>query len=94
MKMLSNIDYIIKCGAIFSLIGTIIMIILVSVVLIFPIQKNCISNDSDCQFISTAPGILKSIVSPLTLVTALLMISAGLLIFRFGTRHKLRKSHL
>ena len=92
--MLSSIDYIIKCGAIFSLIGTIIMIILVSIVLIFPIQKNCISNESDCQFISTAPGILKSIVSPLTLVTALLMISAGLLLFRFGTRHKLRKSHL
>lgn len=92
--MVSNIDYIIKCGAIFSLIGTIIMIILVSVILIFPVQKNCIINESDCQFISTAPGILKSIVNPLTLVTALLTIAAGLLIFRFGTRYKLRKSHL
>lgn len=92
--MLTNIDYIIKCGAILSLIGTVVMIILVSVILIFPVQKNCISNDSDCQFISTAPGIIKSIVSPLTLVTALLTISAGLLIFRFGTRYKLRKSQL
>jgi hypothetical protein len=92
--MLINIDNIIKCGAVFSLIGTVIMIILVSIILIFPVQKNCDSNDSDCQFISTAPGILRSIVSPLTLVTALLTIATGLLIFRFGTRYKLRKSHL
>jgi NADH:ubiquinone oxidoreductase subunit 5 (subunit L)/multisubunit Na+/H+ antiporter MnhA subunit len=92
--MLINIDNIIKCGAILSLIGTIIIIILVSVILIFPVQKHCNSNDSDCQFISTAPGIVSSIVSPLTLVTALLTISAGLLIFRFGTRYKLRKYHL
>jgi hypothetical protein len=92
--MLINIDNIIKCGAVFSLIGTVIMIILVSVIVIFPVQKNCDSNDSDCQFISTAPGILRSIVSPLTLVTALLTIATGLLIFRFGTRYKLRKSHL
>jgi hypothetical protein len=92
--MFINIDNFIKCGAVFSLIGTVIMIILVSVILIFPVQKNCDSNDSDCQFISTAPGILRSIVSPLTLVTALLTIATGLLIFRFGTRYKLRKSHL
>lgn len=92
--MLINIDNIIKCGAVFSLIGTVIMIILVSVILIFPVQKNCDSNDSNCQFISTAPGILGSIVSPLTLVTALFTIATGLLIFRFGTRYKLRKSHL
>lgn len=92
--MLINIDNVIKCGAVFSLIGTVIMIILVSVILIFPVQKNCDSNDSNCQFISTAPGILGSIVSPLTLVTALFTIATGLLIFRFGTRYKLRKSHL
>jgi hypothetical protein len=92
--MLINIDNIIKCGAVFSLIGTVIMIILVSVILIFPVQKNCDRYDSDCQFISTAPGILRSIVSPLTLVTALLTIATGLLIFRFGTRYKLKKSHL
>jgi NADH:ubiquinone oxidoreductase subunit 5 (subunit L)/multisubunit Na+/H+ antiporter MnhA subunit len=92
--MLINMDNIIKCGAVFSLIGTVIMIILVSVILIFPVQKNCDGNDSDCQFISTAPGILRSIVSPLTLVIALLTVATGLLIFRFGTRYKLRKSHL
>jgi hypothetical protein len=92
--MVINIDNIIKCGAVFSLIGTVIMIILVSVILIFPVQKNCDSKTSDCQFVSTAPGILRSIVSPLTLVTALLTIATGLLIFRFGTRYKLRKSNL
>ena len=82
------------CGAIFSLVGTVIIIILVSVILIFPVQKICDSNDSNCQFVSTAPGILRSIVSPLTLVTALLTIATGLLIFRFGTRYRLRKSQL
>lgn len=92
--MLINIDNIIKCGAIFSLVGTVIIIILVSVILIFPVQKICDSNDSNCQFVSTAPGILRSIVSPLTLVTALLTIATGLLIFRFGTRYRLRKSQL
>ena len=92
--MLINIDNIIKCGAIFSLVGTVIMIILVSVILIFPVQKICDSNVSNCQFVSTAPGILRSIVSPLTLVTALLTIATGLLIFRFGTRYRLRKSQL
>ncbi|HKQ20794.1 MAG TPA: hypothetical protein VJS91_02045 [Nitrososphaeraceae archaeon] len=92
--MVSNIDYIIKFGAIISIIGTVLMIILVSVILIFPVQKNCIDNEANCQFISTAPGILSSIVNPLTLVTALLTISTGLLIFRFATRYKLRKSQL
>ena len=92
--MLINIDNIIKCGAIFSLVGTVIIIILVSVILIFPVQKICDSNDSNCQFVSTAPGILRSTVSPLTLVTALLTIATGLLIFRFGTRYRLRKSQL
>ena len=92
--MVIKIDYIIKFGAVISIIGTVIMILLVSVILIFPVQKNCMDNGTDCQFISTAPGILSSIVNPLTLVTALLTISAGLLIFRFGTRYKLRKSHL
>lgn len=92
--MIINIDIVIKCGVIFSLIGTVIMIILVSVILIFPVQKICSSNSTDCQFISTAPGILRLIVSPLILVTALLTIASGLLIFRFGTRYKLRKSYI
>ena len=92
--MVINIDYIIKFGAVISIIGTLIMIILVSVILIFPVQKNCIDNEIDCKFTSTAPGILSSIVNPLTLVTALLTISAGLLIFRFATRYKLKKSQL
>lgn len=88
------IDKIIKCGAVCSLIGTFILILLVLVIVIFPVQKICKSNESDCQYISTAPGILRTLVSPHTLVIALLTIAAGILIFRFGTWYKLKKASL
>jgi hypothetical protein len=88
------IDKIIKCGAVCSLIGTFILILLVLVIIIFPIQKICKTNESDCQYISTAPGTLKTLVSPHTLVIALLTIAAGILIFRFGTWYRLKKASL
>lgn len=88
------IDKIIKCGAVCSLIGTFILILLVLVIVIFPVQKICKSNESDCQYISTAPGILRTLVSPHTLVIALLTIAAGILIFRFGTWYRLEKANL
>jgi hypothetical protein len=88
------IDKIIKCGAVCSLIGTFILILLVLVVVIFPVQKICKSDESDCQYISTAPGILSTLVSPHTLVTALLTIASGILVFRFGTWYRLKKTSL
>lgn len=88
------IDKIIKCGAVCSLIGTFILILLVLVIVIFPVQKICKSNESDCQYISAAPGILRTLVSPHTLVIALLTIAAGILIFRFGTWYRLKKASL
>ncbi len=87
-------DKIIKCGAVCSLIGTFILILLVIVVVIFPVHKICKTNESDCQYISTAPGILRTLVSPHTLVIALLTIAAGILIFRFGTWYRLKKPSL
>jgi high-affinity nickel permease len=82
---------IIKIGAVFSLGGTFILILLVLVILIFPVQKNCSNVPQDCTYISSAPGILKTIVSPLTLVVSLLTIAAGIMIFRFGNWYKLKK---
>ena len=44
----------------------------------FSDTKICKNNESDCQYISTAPGILRTLVSPHTLVIALLTIAAGI----------------
>jgi hypothetical protein len=85
------IDKIIKIGAVFSLVGTFILILLVLVIVIFPVQKNCTNVSQDCIYISSAPGILKAIVSPQTLVVSLLTIAAGIMIFRFGNWYKLKK---
>jgi len=92
--IIKYIDKIIKAGAVSALIGTFILILLVLVIVIFPIQKNCDYDNKDCQYISTAPNILKTVVAPQTLVISLLTIAAGILIFRFGTWFKLKKSNL
>ncbi len=92
--IIKYIDKIIKAGAVSALIGTFILILLVLVIVIFPIQKNCDSDNEDCEYISTAPNILKTVVAPQTLVISLLTIAAGILIFRFGTWFKLKKSNL
>lgn len=89
------IDKIIKVGAACSLIGIFILVLLVLVIVIYPVQKNCSSNDrQDCEYISSAPSILKTVVSPHILVTSLLTIAAGILIFRFGTWYKLKRPNL
>ena len=86
-----SIDKITKLGAVFSLGGTFTLILLVLVILIFPVQKNCSNVPQDCTYISSAPGVLKTIVSPITLVVSLLTIAAGIMIFRFGNWYKLKK---
>jgi NADH:ubiquinone oxidoreductase subunit 5 (subunit L)/multisubunit Na+/H+ antiporter MnhA subunit len=92
--IIKYIDKVIKAGAICSLIGTVILILLVLVIVIFPVQKNCTNDREDCAYISSAPIILKSVVSPQTLVMSLLTIAAGILIFRFGTWYKLKRPNL
>lgn len=86
-----SIDKITKLGAVFSLAGTFILILLVLVILIFPVQKNCSNVPQECTYISSAPSVLKTIVSPITLVVSLLTIAAGIMIFRFGNWYKLKK---
>ena len=49
---------------------------------------------SSTKNLQTAPGILRTLVSPHTLVVALLTIAAGILIFRFGTWYRLKKASL
>lgn len=92
--IIKYIDKIIKAGAMCSLTGTFILIFLVLVIVIFPIQKNCNYDNEDCEYISSAPNLLKTVVAPQTLVISLLTIAAGILIFRFGTWYKLKKPNL
>jgi hypothetical protein len=92
--IIKYIDKVIKVGAVCSLIGTFILILLVLVIVIFPVQKNCNNGRDDCEYISSAPNILKTVVSPQTLVVSLLTIAAGILIFRFGTWYKLKRPNL
>jgi hypothetical protein len=65
------------------------LVLLVLVIIIFPVHKTCINN-GDCEYSSSAPGMLRSVVSPQTLVISLLTIAAGILMFRFGAWYKLR----
>ena len=83
-------DIVIKSGAVSSLIGTFILILLVLVLVIFPVQKIC-NAEENCTYSSSAPGMLKEIVSPQTLVASLLTIAGGIFMFRFGTWYKIRK---
>jgi hypothetical protein len=92
--IIKYIDKIIKVGAVCSLIGTFILILLVLIIVIFPVQKNCTNDREDCQYISSAPSILTKVVSPHTLVISLLTIAAGISIFRFGTWYKLKRANL
>jgi NADH:ubiquinone oxidoreductase subunit 5 (subunit L)/multisubunit Na+/H+ antiporter MnhA subunit len=92
--IINYIDKVIKAGAVCSLIGTFILILLVLVIVIFPVQKNCGNDTDDCEYISSAPSMLKTVVSPQTLVMSLLTIAAGILIFRFGTWYKLKRPNL
>lgn len=91
---IKNVDRIIKAGAVCSIIGTFVLILLVLVIVIFPIQKNCNHDNEKCEYVSSAPNLLKTLINPQTLVVSLLTIAAGILIFRLGTWYKLKKSNL
>jgi hypothetical protein len=75
---------LIKCGALSSLTGVAILMALITVLLIYPVSKNCENNFSDCEFISQSPEPLRGIVQPITLVTSLAGIAAGILLLRLG----------
>jgi hypothetical protein len=77
-------DVLIKCGALSSLTGVAILMALITVLLVYPVSKNCENNFSDCEFISQSPEPLRGIVQPLTLVTSLAGIAAGILLLRLG----------
>jgi hypothetical protein len=82
---------VIKCGAISSLIGVAILATLIIVLLAYPVSKYCKGNTDNCEFISQAPEPLRGIVQPITLITSLAGIAAGILLLRLGMWRRTRK---
>lgn len=84
-------DVLIKCGAISSLIGVAILVTLIVVLLAYPVSKYCENNADNCDFVSLSPEPLRGIVQPITLITSLAVIAAGILLLRLGMWRKTRK---
>jgi hypothetical protein len=85
-------DVLIRCGAISSLIGVVILVTLIIVLLAFPVLKNCENQTDRCEFISDSPEPLRGIVQPITLVTSLLGVAAGIFLLRLGMWRRTRKN--
>lgn len=78
-----NYEFVIKVGAVIASIGTILLIIFATVLLVFPITKSC-DNESKCIYISNAPYPLNLILAPIVLVIILLIIAGGIAMIRLG----------
>jgi hypothetical protein len=78
-----NYEFVIKVGAVIASIGTILLVIFASVLLIFPITKSC-DDGSKCIYISNAPYPLNLMIAPIVLVMILLIISGGIAMIRLG----------
>lgn len=80
--MQSWLEFLAKVGAITSTVGVAMLVAFVSVLLAFPVIKEC--EGDDCSFESTAPEQLKSIINPSFLATSLLIIAAGIVMMRYS----------
>jgi hypothetical protein len=78
-----NYEFVIKVGAVIASIGTILLVIFASVLLIFSITKSC-DDGSKCIYISNAPYPLNLMIAPIVLVMILLIISGGIAMIRLG----------
>jgi hypothetical protein len=72
-----------KSGAIVSSAGVALFVAFVTVLLVFPVVKEC-DNNGKCSFSSTAPEQLRSIVQPGFLALSLAIIAAGVFMVRYG----------
>lgn len=72
-----------KSGAIVSSVGVALFITFVVVLLAFPVDKECVSNEK-CTYMSTAPEQLAAIVHPGFLAVSLLVIAAGVFLVRYS----------
>jgi hypothetical protein len=74
---------LVKAGAVFSSFGTALLILFILILLSFPVAKDCAKHEG-CKFYSTAPEPLNYLITPLLVVAALFVISAGVLVMRFA----------
>lgn len=88
---LSSHEILAKSGAIVSSAGVALFVSFVVVLLVFPVVKQCNSNQK-CSFSSTAPEQLKLIVQPNFLALSLLLTAAGVIMVRFGRRNRLHNN--
>jgi hypothetical protein len=82
-----RLDTLIRGGAVFSLAGTVLLILLISILLAYPVVKNC-SNDDKCDYRSTAPAPLSYLVKPIPVAVALFVIATGIGLMRFAKWYK------
>lgn len=87
-----SLQIIVRSGAILSCIGTALLITFIVILIAFPILKECQNLDEKCEFISTAPEPLKSLINPIFLSASLLIIASGVAIIRFGTWYQYKKT--
>ncbi len=78
----------IKLGAVVSTIGVIMLILFGSILLMFPMTKNC---KIKCTYILDAPNFFKQIISPSFLFISLILISSGVFLIRIGNRQLYKK---
>ena len=78
-----NYEFVIKVGAVIASLGTILLVIFATVLLVFPITKSC-DNGSKCIYISSAPSPLNLMIAPIVLVIILLIIAGGIAMIRLG----------
>lgn len=71
-----------KAGAITSTAGVAMLVAFVGVLLAFPVIKECAGEE--CEFESTAPEQLKSIINPGFLASSLLVIAGGIVMIRYS----------
>ena len=86
-----GLDKVIRGGAIFSLAGTVLLILLISILLAYPVVKYC-SNDGKCDYRSTAPMPLSYFINPVFVAGALFIIATGIGLMRFAKWYKYKRS--
>lgn len=81
---MDKIAFLIKSGASLSIAGTAILVLFAFILLVFPVSKFCPADNAECEYVSKAPSLLRTVINPYILVIALLMIACGVCFFRFG----------
>jgi len=81
---------VIKIGAIFSVLGICLFVILITLLLVFPVIKHCVTA-TKCTYLSTAPEPFLSLINPGYACISLTCIATGVLMFRLGIYYKDRR---